>query len=165
MVRNIFVDKKAISPIVATVILVGFVVLIIVLIWIWSGDVYREQVEKEGALANEQLKCNDVAISIERVTGTIYVRNTGSRTINGFRLREELPDGLARVSDIYTEVLVGETFPLIQSDVDCGSATEPDAPGSLCNNAESVGVTPALQPIGRGAPLVECINSREEVNL
>ena len=93
------------------------------------------------------------------------MRNTGTLPIKGLRLREDLEDSLSRLSDVFTEIIVGETFPLPQTDVVCSEGNEPDSPGSLCGNAVSVVIEPSLQPIGRGAPLVACSNARVSLKL
>ncbi len=155
-------SKRGVSPFVATILLVGFVIVIIIVIWLWSRNIYVEQAQKEGALAQEQIKCNDVKIEVERRGGTIEVRNIGTLPIRGFKLREDLGDFI-RLSDVYVNVPVGESFPLVLSDVSCDREEEPSATGALCSNSEGVEIFPALQPEGRGAPLVDCKNSYVKV--
>ena len=158
-------EKKGISPVLATIFLIGFVVIVVVIIWLWSENVYEEHVEKEGTIAQEQLRCSGVAIEIEQTSGTIYVRNTGTLLLKGLRLREDLDDGSSRISDVFTDIIVGETFPLTQTNVICALDSQPESPGSLCGNTAGVVIEPSLQPIGRGAPLVSCLNARVSLEL
>lgn len=158
-------NKKGISPIVATVILIGFVVLIILLIWLWSRNIYVEQANKETALAQEKVKCNQVQIEIERIVGTFEVRNVGGIILKGFEVREDLGTFI-RASLVYVDLGIGESFPLTQSNQDCSQeGTGPSTPGALCGNSKTVDVIPALQPEGRGAPLVPCERGHILVNV
>ncbi|MBI2670861.1 hypothetical protein HYX18_02700 [Candidatus Woesearchaeota archaeon] len=49
--------KKAISPLIATVLLIGFAIAIAILVWFWYGNIIKEQAEKTGASASGKLAC------------------------------------------------------------------------------------------------------------
>ena len=44
--NNLHYNKKGISPLIATVLLVAFVILIAVLIWFWWDNVIKDQISK-----------------------------------------------------------------------------------------------------------------------
>lgn len=57
--------KRGISPLIATVILVGFAVAIIILVLLWGSKYIRDIQEKEGEIAATRLSCStDVAFAI-----------------------------------------------------------------------------------------------------
>ena len=161
--------KRGISPIIATLILIAFVVVIIGIVTLWGRGVYEERAEKSGELANAQLDCVNAAIDVEKVDNQIIITNVGGVTLNGFILRENLQDGNVRLSDIFVDVEVGEEFPLSKSGVGCDPTTEPPAepssPGSLCANAKTIRIVPSLQPSGRNAPLVSCADKSLEIQV
>ena len=59
--------KKGVSPLVATILLVGFTVALIALIAIWGKRYVEEKAEKEGILAERKAECQN--IEIEFVSG------------------------------------------------------------------------------------------------
>lgn len=157
-------EKKGLSQLVVTVLLVGFVVIVILTIWLWGKGVYVEQAQKEGALAQTQVECDDVSIEIDAVSSGLQARNIGGKMLKGFILREDLED-FFRVSNVYTDISIGDTFIFIKTQTTCDNANEPSTPGALCGNSQDVDITPALQPEGRGAPLVPCRNAHVSIRL
>lgn len=96
--------KKGISPLIATVLLIGFTVAIIALIIIWSRGYVVEKAEKEGALAKAQLECQktDWTITDASASGdklVLNIKNKGTISLDGF---------LARITDDDGEVAVVE---------------------------------------------------------
>ncbi len=157
-------QKRGINQYIATVLLIGFVVLIILIIMLWGRNIYQERTEKEGALAEKALQCTSVSISVNLVGGNIEVTNTGSVPLDGLVLREEA--GVTRLSNIYTTIDIGSSFTLSKSNVGCNvDGSEPTTPGQLCSNVGNLKIFPALQPAGRGAPLVSCTSQVSEVTL
>ncbi len=84
--------KKGISPLVATVLLIGLVIAIALLIILWGKNYIEELAEKRGILAEKQQQCQNVditAVKAERVGGTITVvlKNKRETTVNKFVFR------------------------------------------------------------------------------
>lgn len=50
-------NKKGISPLIATVLLIGFAISIAILVWFWYGNIIKEQAEKTGATSEGKLAC------------------------------------------------------------------------------------------------------------
>ena len=159
-------NKKGISPTVATILLVGFVVLIILIILFWSRDVYQERAEKAGAVAQTLTDCEFVNIEVSATPSNIEVRNTGSVDLDGLSVKEDFGANI-RLSDIIINIPSGESVPLVRSDVICGEGTEPTSPLSLCGNSESARIWPGKTPEGnyRNAPLVKCTNKFVDIKL
>lgn len=88
-------NKKGISPLVATVLLVGFTLALAIVVWMWAGGFLEERAQKAGKIANAEISCiTDVGFSvIESCKSnnklTITVENRKSEPLNGFTLRIE----------------------------------------------------------------------------
>lgn len=120
-------NKKGISPLIATVLLIGFVVAVAAVVMLWGKGFVKERAEKEGALSQAQLECNLIEIEIN---DDLSVTNIGSRTIDGFIIRN------GGVDKKYEPLKVMET-----RDFGLSSGDE---------------IIPCVRPEGSGAPLVPC---------
>lgn len=83
-------NRRGVSPLIATVLLVALVIIIAILIWLWYGkfieDIQnKQQLDLEMACAQDvefvlsDLQCVDGAISF-------YAENTGGIDLRGFRI-------------------------------------------------------------------------------
>lgn len=84
--------KKGVSPIIATVMLVGFTVAIIALVIVWSRGYIEERAQKEEALAGTKLKCESVKFEVEEAyqSGSnlqLRIKNLAPQQIDAFVLR------------------------------------------------------------------------------
>lgn len=84
-------NKKAISPLIATVLLIGFTVIIAVAVWMWYGSIIREQMEKEGALNEIKTDCTTqislMVLSAQNINGAVLeIKNDGTALFNGIRI-------------------------------------------------------------------------------
>lgn len=117
--------KRGISPLIATVLLVGFVVAIAVLVWLWYGTIIEERAQKVRDDTTGKFSCaTDVSISVSNlgcVTNindqrvNFDVQNTGQADLIGFRVfiegasgtdTQELTQSLARSGTITTGVIL-----------------------------------------------------------
>ncbi|GAF82434.1 unnamed protein product [marine sediment metagenome] len=78
--------KKAISPIVATVLLVSFVIAMGVIIGTWMRTTVSGYVEEEGENIGAQISCLNVKMQLEKVEGEdkVYIKNNGETEISGY---------------------------------------------------------------------------------
>ena len=86
------INKKGISPLIATVLLIGFVIAVILLIVLWGKNYIEELAEKRGALAEKQQECLQVELDVLKAcwAGTeadIVVRNKADVPIHKFVFR------------------------------------------------------------------------------
>ncbi len=85
--------KKAVSPLIATVLLIGFTVAIGVFVYLWYGSFIKEQTEKQGALSEIKTACaSEIEISVSSVCKSssglkLNVKNEKSNIIHGIRAR------------------------------------------------------------------------------
>jgi len=87
-------NKKAISPLLATVLLVAFIIIIAVLVWLWWGNVVKEASEKTSVKTQGQFACqNEVEFIVKDIsctyidpnTAIINIENKGSSRIDNFK--------------------------------------------------------------------------------
>lgn len=91
--------KRGISPLIATVLLIGFTITIAAILMIWGGNLIKERAEKISAKTEAQTSCTaKVEIDLNSAkcdTGKIKisVENTGSDVIDTFRARIDYNSG------------------------------------------------------------------------
>lgn len=94
--RNI--KKRGISPLVATVFLIGLAISLAILVWLWYGNVLKEQVEKQGSKSEAKSVCaREVEFRVEEACFKesldpgvdndlfLYLENKGAK-IDDFRV-------------------------------------------------------------------------------
>ncbi|MFH1839728.1 MAG: archaellin/type IV pilin N-terminal domain-containing protein [Nanoarchaeota archaeon] len=80
-------SKKGISPLIATVLLIGFTIVLAALVMRWGGQFFRQQTDVVGCESEGQIQCTSgVDLVIENVLGgvdqtTISVLNNGNYDI------------------------------------------------------------------------------------
>lgn len=82
--------KRGVSPLIATVLLIGFTVIIAVSVWFWYGRIVTDQFMKQGAIADIKSDCMSEielqVLSIDASTGNIEIKNTGNKIFNGVKI-------------------------------------------------------------------------------
>lgn len=141
--------KKGISPLIATVLLIGFVVAIGAIVMLWGKGFVTERAEKSGELSKAQLDCTQVNLKfLNLVSGRVTFENRGTVDINAFKVKYYgVSADVKDFEDIYAEVP-----PLGRIEI----------PGK---GANSIDVIPSIKPKGFGAPLVPCSDKHKKVNL
>ncbi len=85
-------NKKGISPLIATVLAIGFAIVLAVLFWIFASEQVEQVLDKDAAQQSGMAICaKDVAFSIPSCTvgppTSVTIHNTGDMPITAFRLR------------------------------------------------------------------------------
>lgn len=85
-------NKKAISPLIATILLIGLTVTIIVIAILWGKNYIEELAAKRGAIAEKEKECQDIKITTLKQTRTagtlnIVIKNEADFKINRFTFR------------------------------------------------------------------------------
>ncbi len=90
--------KKGIDTYVATVLLVGFVIIILILAFLWGRNYILSRAAKSEALGEKQYECASVKIAIPEAkkggnTALIKIENAGSVQVDKFLFRsgEDVP--------------------------------------------------------------------------
>ena len=70
-------DRKGLSPVIATVLLIAVVIVIGLIVFLWFRGITEEAITKfEGT--NVKLVCDDVSLEASYSGGYVYVANTGN---------------------------------------------------------------------------------------
>jgi flagellin-like protein len=86
--------KRGISPLIATVLLIGFVVASAAVAFIWTRGFVGEIQEKRGAEAGAQLSCStDIQITVRDVESNLVIVENQREKIDGFLLVLHGPGG------------------------------------------------------------------------
>jgi flagellin-like protein len=80
-------EKRGISPVIATVLLIAVVLVIATVIFIWASGSIGEQITKNGRAAD--LVCDDVDLSVFYFSGELEVTNRGNIPIAGIKVKGE----------------------------------------------------------------------------
>ena len=86
------INKKGISPMIATVLLIGFVIALMLLIILWGKDYIEELAEKRGALAEKQHECTNIQLDIVKACwrgseAEVVIRNKADNPVHKFVFR------------------------------------------------------------------------------
>ncbi len=90
-------EKRGLSPVVATMLLVSVTLILAVIIFFWARNFIGENIQKQGRAV--ELLCDDVNFKAEayrEVTGgdmKLFIENLGSVPINGVEIKEEVAVG------------------------------------------------------------------------
>ena len=121
-------QKKAISPVIATVLLIAMVVVIALIIFLWFRSINEDVITKFDG-ENIKLVCGKVGFTGSYSNGVLYISNTGNVPIYGMDV--EISGGQShRTEDIKdisdwpgTGINQGRTFSSGDISSDVGSAT------------------------------------------
>ena len=152
-------EKRGISPLIATVILVGFVIAIAAVIFFWGKSYIVETAQKEGALSELKLKCNGVKFEVLSDantigSGNIELENKGNVEISGFNIRSESVGGAVPL-----EFSDGKPAKLAQFETQMFSL------GTAISGSREFDIIPMLKPEGRGAQSIPCSDKIKKISI
>ena len=107
---NQYSNKRGVSPVIATVLLIAIVVIIAVIIFLWFRSINQETITKFGG-TNIELACADAAFDSDYFDGSLYISNTGNVPIFSFQVKSFWQGG-HQTSEI-TELVEEDTWPNI----------------------------------------------------
>ncbi len=84
--------KKGVSPLIATILLVGFTVSIVTLTILWSSGYVEERAQKEEKLAESKLGCEEVKFTVNDAYQSgdelyLTIENKASMELDAFIIR------------------------------------------------------------------------------
>jgi len=82
-------NSKAISPLVATILLVGIAIVAFVLIFTWMKEIAKEQIEKFGEPIEDWCEKVEFDASITADEKTVFIDNIGDVPLYAFNLEIE----------------------------------------------------------------------------
>ncbi|MEK6941172.1 MAG: hypothetical protein AABW49_04715 [Nanoarchaeota archaeon] len=85
-------NKKGIDNIVATVILVGLVVILLLLAFLWGRNYIEQRIQKQLDISKVETQCNKVSFSVlsaDAISENLFlqIENNGGETIGKFTFR------------------------------------------------------------------------------
>ncbi|MEM3091998.1 MAG: type IV pilin N-terminal domain-containing protein [Candidatus Pacearchaeota archaeon] len=80
------INKKAVSPVIATILLIAMVIIIALIIFLWFRSLTKDAVTKFGG-TNIELVCQDVQFSGSYSGGILIIENNGNVPIYGIKLK------------------------------------------------------------------------------
>lgn len=83
--------KKGVSPVIATILLVGVVIALSAVVFFWFRGFVQETVTKFGK--NIQLNCQDISFDAEYSGGVLALSNSGNVPIYSFYVKIEDSEG------------------------------------------------------------------------
>lgn len=102
-------NKKGLSPVIASVLLVALVLVLAAIIYLWARAFIPETIEKFGSTIENS--CPDVVFEVAYSNGFLRVQNNGNVPIQGVRYAIEEPGSLAYFDSMGTAPIVtGGTF-------------------------------------------------------
>lgn len=93
-------NKKAISPVIATVLLIAMVIVIGLIVFLWFRGMVEEEKTKFGK--NIKLVCSDVEFEAEYGSGTLYISNKGNVPI--FSMKVQIFDDSSHTTENIKEL-------------------------------------------------------------
>ncbi|MDP3991954.1 MAG: hypothetical protein Q8P79_00395 [Nanoarchaeota archaeon] len=137
MKKEVRHEKRGVSPVIATTLLIAMVVVTGLIIFLWFRGFTQEAVTKFGG-TNIELVCGDVRFDSSYLGGQISLLNEGNVPIYSFKLKVESP-GSHTTFDIVDAVSWPETG------LNQGGTFSGDISGSVGTNAEKITVIPVLR--------------------
>jgi len=85
-------NKKGVSPVIATVLLIAIVIVIAIIIFLWFRGLNEETITKFGG-TNIELVCEDAAFDADYIGGNLYISNLGNVPIFSFQVKSSWQGG------------------------------------------------------------------------
>ena len=82
--------KRGLSPVIATVLLIGIVIVIGLIVFLWFRGISEEAITKFDG-TNVKLVCDDIQFQAQYSSGKIFITNIGNVPI--YRMKAELSGG------------------------------------------------------------------------
>ena len=114
-------NKRGVSPVIATVLLIAMVVVIAIIVFLWFKGISQEAITKFDG-ENIELACEEVYFAAEYTGGKLYITNDGNVPIYNIKIKTE-GDGSHSMIDINDEFSADDwpTNGLLQGGVSSGS--------------------------------------------
>lgn len=110
-------NKKGISPVIATVLLVSIVIVLALIIFLWATKFIQEAIEKQGKPADQA--CGEVDLSASVAAGQLYLTNNGNIPI--FKIEKlEKTGGRVDKETVQVDLNIGQT----KSDININPAAD-----------------------------------------
>jgi flagellin-like protein len=121
--------KKALSPVVASVLLVALVLILAVIIFLWARAFLPEKLQKDlgGGAAPIEDACKEVQFTAQYDSGNIYILNEGNVPLHGVEIGIKKGFGSLEFTDFtggVNIVKIGETTTFDLSNITISTGNE-----------------------------------------
>ena len=102
--------RRALSPVIATILLVSIALVLAVIIFLWARSFIGEGLEKEGRAIDKS--CEEVVFSAEAFPGTLTVENLGNVAIYGVEIKRvdnQLGTEISQAEQFKSSITIGAT--------------------------------------------------------
>jgi len=149
------INKKGISPLLATIMLVAFVIVLAVLVWFWYSGIIIDMTEKSGTAGN-QVCASDVSFTINSAQCLVdsninfEVENLGSFNIHHFNV---IIKGVDAASSELKETALGAMM---------GTTQQLSVTNETVSKVYSIDIIPLISSQGR---ITECTEIRHVITV
>jgi flagellin-like protein len=81
-------EKRSVSPVIATVLLVSMVVVIALIVFLWVRGISKEVITKFGGV-NVEVVCGDIEMTADYNNDELFISNDGNVPIFGMKVKVE----------------------------------------------------------------------------
>jgi len=81
-------NKRGVSPIIATVLLISIVVVLALIIFLWARGFVTETISKNGVPADQV--CDEISLEVLYIDDELQVTNLGNTPVYGLEIRKTL---------------------------------------------------------------------------
>jgi FlaG/FlaF family flagellin (archaellin) len=99
-------NKKGLSPAIATVLLISLALILATLIFIWASSLIKEKNQKFGEPIENA--CDDIVFIAEAYGGKLHVANKGKVPIQGFEIKKKTEGSIENLGTIEETKTLGE---------------------------------------------------------
>ncbi len=100
-------NKKGVSPVIATVLLIAIVVVVIAIIFVWSKSFIKESIQKKGLPAEQA--CSQINLQKSCSDGILSITNMGNIPVYQFDVKKNL-EGRTVLQHSNDEIGIGESI-------------------------------------------------------
>jgi flagellin-like protein len=126
--KEIFVRKKALSPIITTILLILLAIVLAAIILLWALGFVKEHVSKFDSSTGQEKPigdaCSAVSLDITNEDNQIYILNTGNIPVNKVGIRISLDDGTSSIEEQTISLIPGAAKTITASNWQSGSGVE-----------------------------------------
>ncbi|MBS3159497.1 hypothetical protein J4436_01800 [Candidatus Woesearchaeota archaeon] len=173
-------NKKGISPLIATVLVIGFTIVLGALVFKWGGDLFKKTTEETGKSSDLKMTCTQglsmLEVKLEDIKdGTtsakaLVIDNKNNIKIQGFKFRAYFPDGTSSTVTLAKRQISGMGYStIIPTELDKRSIDaygissdlviiKGTAPAIAPADFAKIGILPILDVDGDGTPEPPCEN-------
>lgn len=105
-------DKRGLSPIVATVLLISIAIILALIIFFWAKSFLSEKVQKFDGPIDQSCQNIQFVAEIDSTNSQISVENKGNVPIAGLRLKSADSDSVETISSFKSTIKTGQTTTL-----------------------------------------------------